>query len=68
MAAAGVGAGEIAAPVGHADGGVLVMRPYRNLFPGSLTSAANRLEAHMAASVAAPMRQRRGISVARCFR
>lgn len=47
MAAAGVGAGEIAAMVGHDDGGVLVMRRYRHLFPDALSRSAEKLEAYL---------------------
>ena len=46
-AAAGVGPGEIAALVGHSDGGALVMRRYRHLFPGALERAAAQLEAYL---------------------
>lgn len=56
MAAAGVGPGEIAAFVGHDDGGVLVMRRYRHLFPDALTHSAERLEAYVSRSSAAPAR------------
>jgi integrase len=47
-AAAGVGPGEIAAMVGHDDGGVLVMRRYRHLFPDALERSAAQLEAYLA--------------------
>jgi integrase len=55
-AAAGIGPGEIAALVGHADGGALVMRRYRHLFPGALERAAAQLEASLGDPGAAPVR------------
>lgn len=60
MAAAGVGAGEIAALVGHDDGGVLVMRRYRHLFPDALSRAAAQLEAYLAVPDAARARHDAG--------
>ena len=59
MAAAGVGPGEIAALVGHDDGGVLVMRRYRHLFPDALARSAEQLEAYLAPSPAPDAAQTR---------
>jgi integrase len=45
MGAAGVDVAVIAAQLGHADGGALLMRRYRHLFPQEAASAVGKLEA-----------------------
>ena len=44
MAKAGVHPSVLAALVGHADGGVLLMKRYRHLFPGETRSAVAKLD------------------------
>jgi len=47
MAAAGAHPSVIAQQVGHADGGALVLRRYRHLFPQEGRHAADRLDAYL---------------------
>jgi integrase len=47
MAAAGAHPSVIAQQVGHADGGALVLRRYRHLFPQEGRAAADRLDAYL---------------------
>lgn len=49
MAGAGVHVSVIAASVGHKDGGALLLRRYTHLFGGVTRSAADALNAHIAA-------------------
>jgi integrase len=52
MAAAGVHVSVIAASVGHADGGALLLRRYTHLFAGSQATAAATLDAFVRGGVA----------------